>query len=339
MGLLVACAACSNDLTPAGVDAGATAPDATSLADAALDTGIDSGIDAGASAEPDAAVAPAAAAAIATAKNQALCQAVMPFYWEIGDASGPLVSGSEKGTGDVVYTATSVLEVASASKWLYSTYWVQRVAGVLSADDIKFMNFWSGYTHFAVGGCHGVTTVGACLDTVNPDGTTSGTFDPTTENLFDYGGGHMQKHAALNGLGDLTNATLAAEIRSQIGTEIALSYTTPQLRKILKGDLLMNGVLGTHPVCTNPTTCALALSSPSPDDENWQYSIGHWVEDDPVVGDGAFSSAGAFGFYPWIDATKTLYGVLARKDAPGSGFASAKCGRLIRKAYVTAVEQ
>jgi len=30
------------------------------------------------------------------------------------------------------------------------------------------------------------------------------------------------------------------------------------------------------------------------------------------VGDGAFSSPGAFGFYPWIDRTKTNYGVLAR---------------------------
>ena len=56
-----------------------------------------------------------------------------------------------------------------------------------------------------------------------------------------------------------------------------------------------------------------AANTPVPSTESWHYSIGHWVEDDPAVGDGAFSSAGAFGFYPWIDASKTYYGVLARE--------------------------
>jgi len=28
------------------------------------------------------------------------------------------------------------------------------------------------------------------------------------------------------------------------------------------------------------------------------YAIGYWVEDDATYGDGAFSSAGSFGFYP-----------------------------------------
>jgi hypothetical protein len=69
-------------------------------------------------------------------------------------------------------------------------------------------------------------------------------------------------------------------------------------------------------------------------DESWHYSIGHWVEDDPKVGDGAFSSPGAFGFYPWIDASKTYYGVVARAEAPGA-LESVYCGRLIRKAWVT----
>ena len=61
------------------------------------------------------------------------------------------------------------------------------------------------------------------------------------------------------------------------------------------------------------------------------------METDPTVGDGAFSSAGAFGFYPWIDATRSWYGVLARQTAAGSGNESAQCGRLIRKAWVTGV--
>jgi len=97
--------------------------------------------------------------------------------------------------------------------------------------------------------------------------------------------------------------------------------------------------LGTHAVCTNPATCPTALNTPSPANESWHYSVGHWVEDDPVVGAGAFSSAGAFGFYPWIDAGKARYGILARSSGTGSGFESVMCVRLIRKAYATAVVQ
>ena len=74
-----------------------------------------------------------------------------------------------------------------------------------------------------------------------------------------------------------------------------------------------------------------------PSSESWRYSIGHWVEDDPVVGHGAFSSAGSFGFYPWIDADKTTYGVLARSESAGNGIDSVDCGRLVRKAWITAV--
>jgi hypothetical protein len=82
------------------------------------------------------------------------------------------------------------------------------------------------------------------------------------------------------------------------------------------------------------------VASPTPVGESWSYSIGHWVDADPVVGDGAFSSTGAFGFHPWIDASKTSYGVLARRTAvPGTGSESAACGRLLRKAWATGAAQ
>ena len=110
------------------------------------------------------------------------------------------------------------------------------------------------------------------------------------------------------------------------------------LRKMLAGQLLMGSMLGAHPVCTNRLTCTAAVIAPIPLEESWHYSIGHWVEDDPAVGDGAFSSPGAFGFYPWIDASKTYYGVLARL-ALGSALESVYCGRMIRKAWVTGVAQ
>ena len=70
---------------------------------------------------------------------------------------------------------------------------------------------------------------------------------------------------------------------------------------------------------------------------SWHYSLGHWIEDDPA-GDGAYSSPGAFGFYPWIDTSKTLYGVVARIVLAGA-YDSALCGAQIRKAWVTGVAQ
>ena len=276
---------------------------------------------------------------------------IRPFYWEIGNANGPIVSGSVTDTGQTTYTATSVMAIASASKWFYSTYWVQRMNAVVTATDIKFFNFWSGYTNFS--SCVGSTTVASCL-AIAHNGTTNGTLDATTENKFDYGGGHMQVHAAsIAGIGALDNVALATEIQSQVGAEIAITYNEPQLaggiatsaaeyakllRKIIGGALVMKNVLGTHPVCVDPASCLEAVSTPSPAGEKWHYAIGHWVEDDPTVGDGAFSSPGAFGFYPWIDSSKIYYGVVARK-ALGGALTSVYCGRLIRKAWMTGVEQ
>jgi hypothetical protein len=286
------------------------------------------------------------AAATATAKSTSnACAAIAPFYWEIGDRSARLASDSVAGTGSTrVYTASTVLAIASASKWLYAGYVAQKRGGALNTSDIQFLNFRSGYTNFDH--CTAQQTVDSCL----ADGT-NGTYSAATDGFFFYNGGHMQKHASLIGLGALDNAGLAAEVRAQIGSDIALSYFQPQpaggaissaddyarfLRKVLGGQLQMAALLGSHPVCTNPLTCAQALATPVPSTMSWHYSIGHWVEDDPAGGDGAFSSAGAFGFYPWIDASKTWYGVLAREvsDA-GAGADSALCGALIRKAWVS----
>ena len=97
--------------------------------------------------------------------------------------------------------------------------------------------------------------------------------------------------------------------------------------------------LGRSAACARPAGCPAgeALYSPGPDDETWHYSLGHWVENDPERGDGSFSSPGAFGFYPWINADRSLYGVVARAAGAGSGLASARCGRLIRQAWRTGV--
>ena len=290
-------------------------------------------------------------AATTTAANNSNCVAVKPFYWEIGDKAGLMASGSVNATGSVLsYTASTVVNIASASKWLYSAYVVERRgAAGLSASDIKFLNFRSGYTSFT--SCSPAQTVGSCVAA-----STNGVYTAISDGKFLYDGGHMQVHASLMGLDALDNTTLATEIESQLGSDVDIAYSQPQLaggvrtnadnyarylRKLLGGQLRMGAALGSNPVCTNPLTCnGSALGTPIPTSESWQYSVGHWVESDPAVGDGAFSSAGAFGFYPWVDSGKRFYGIVARQDLQaGSGLDSAFCGRLIRKAWLTGVAQ
>jgi hypothetical protein len=53
-----------------------------------------------------------------------------------------------------------------------------------------------------------------------------------------------------------------------------------------------------------------------------------------------------YGFYPWIDSSKTYYGILARYDTsvvltPQNSpyYQSAVCGANIRKAFMSGVQQ
>jgi hypothetical protein len=293
-----------------------------------------------------------AGAVATTAETNADCIAVAPFYWEIGDAGGALISGSVGSTAPV---ASTVMAIASASKWLFGAYAVQRMGGMPAEMVVPFFNFTSGYA--GLDSCTPSGTVDDCLSGA------AGTQIAASIGKFDYDGAHLQKLASLMALGADDNTALATEVRSQIGSEIDLEYSEPQpatgvrtsadqyalfLRKLLVGSttpLLIGPLLGSDTVCTNPMTCPTAVSSPITGTagaiESWHYSLTHWVEDDPAVGDGAFSSGGAFGFYPWVDATRTSYGVLAR-EVPftgHNGYDSAVCGRAIRKAWVTSTAQ
>jgi hypothetical protein len=289
-------------------------------------------------------------AATTTASNNSACVAVKPFYWEIGDRTSLMASASVNNPGSATtYDASTVMNIASASKWLYGAYVVERrgAAGP-SAADIKFLNFRSGYTSFT--SCSPLQTVGSCVTA-----SSNGVYTAATDGKYLYDGGHMQVHASLMGLDALDNTSLATEMETQLGADVDIAYSQAQLaggvrtsaanyarylRKLLGGQLRMGAALGSNAVCTNPTTCSGALGTPVPRNESWSYSLGHWVETDPAVGDGAFSSAGAFGFYPWVDAGKRFYGIVARQNLQsGSGFDSAFCGRLIRKAWLTGVTQ
>lgn len=299
-------------------------------------------------------------AATATASSNTACTSITPFYWEIGNAGGQLASGT---AGASPPASTTVMLIASASKWIFSTYVVEKQNGMLSASDIKYLNFESGYTNFS--SCSTTSTVSSCLSEAGTNGSgTNGDYVSGTVDQFYYNGGHMQKLADSIGLSADNNAALATDIETILGANVTLAYIQPQLaggiyttpadyaqflRNMLDGQYShMLSLLGSNAVCThtNSSDCPTALYSPVNEsapgltsndvtDEAWHYSLGHWVEDDPAVGDGAFSSAGAFGFYPWIDKTKTYYGILARFDAvhASAGVASALCGRLIRKAW------
>jgi hypothetical protein len=297
-----------------------------------------------------------AAATTTTEKNPA-CVAVAPFYWEIGDARGALISGSvARARGATAPVASTVMSLSSASKWLFGAYAVEKMNGMPAATYVPFLNFTSGYAGLAGNSCPASATVDDCL------AGAAGTQIAEDIGKFAYDGAHLQKLASLMGLGAADNTALAAEVSSQIGPEIGIAYRQPQpasgvamsadqytifLRKLLVGSptpLLIGSMLGSDAVCTNPMTCSTAVSSPIPGSanptESWHYGLAHWIEDDPIVGDGAFSSPGRLGFYPWVDATRTIYGVLAREAPDGPfGYDSAVCGRSIRKAWVTGVAQ
>ncbi len=294
-----------------------------------------------------------AAAAEQTARSAASCKPAQPFYWEIGDAHGPLAGGQ---VGANAPTRDTQMHIASASKLIYSAYVAERRGAALTSEDIRFLTFESGYTRFRV--CRPNQTEEACLNSLMNG---LGRPNASTEGRFDYNGGHMQKHASMMGLANMDRDAMAAEIRRglpQLGTGWNFSYIQAQpagggassvadyahfLSAIVGGRLQIAKLLGAHKVCANPQTCPNeAVKTPIPLSETWHYSIGHWVEDDPKVGDGAFSSPGAFGFYPWISADKRYYGIVGREnhhmsfEEEGRPYVeSVDCGRDIRAAWMS----
>ncbi len=289
-------------------------------------------------------------AATQTANSNAACNSsVLPegFYWEIGDSAGAMASGTVSGNNTP--TATQVIAIASSSKWIYSTYVLQKL-GTVRPNDVPFLHFTSGYV-FPLSNptgealCGPFETVAQCAAPV--------TQSAAAVDKFYYSAGHFQYHAAnVMGLGAMRASALTSEITSQVGvfdfvylqTNLAGGLNASAsgyagfLRRMLRGEFTMAAQLGTNKVCASAACAAGLVLSPAPPDEAMNYSLGHWVEDDPKVGDHAYSSAGALGFYPWIDATKSWYGILARRTAApsgGEGVVSMRCGRLIRQAWVT----
>ncbi len=314
-----------------------------------------------------------ASAAAITAQSNAQCTVIQPFYWEIGDASTALASGSPTPSGGSAVAASSRFSIASASKWIYGMYVVQErgSAANLTASDIQFLSFQSGYTYMGsdtsgatcTAPSSGADSINHCLTL--PSTTTPGKFmdslNPATTGVFDYDSGHEENHAGQfqPEINALDTTQLGSTIAAGLGISgIALRYTqplpaggiyasaadyTPVLRAVLSGQLAMLEALGTHAVCAWSTGTGCNAASSPINKQHWHYSITHWVEDDPTNGDGAFSSPGAFGFYPWIEANKRYYGVISRYvPANGviqNGLQSALCGHELRAAWESGVAQ
>ena len=287
------------------------------------------------------------AAATATASNHPACSlAELPegFCWEIGDRDGMRASGEIKGSNTP--TATQVIPVASAAKWVYAAYVLEKRGRVVE-EDIPYLRQTSGWTMSALEALCVGKTVGECAS--------NATLNESLVGRFNYGPGHFVRHAAdIMGLASTRALALTNEIKAQLGvsdfsylqTNVAGALQTSAsgyasfLRAMLRGEFVMSAELGEHKVCASAVCGAEGELSPAPPDETWNYSLGHWVEDDPQHGDHAFSSGGALGFYPWIDASKTWYGVLARRASVASaeqGIKSIRCGRAIRRAWLTGI--
>jgi hypothetical protein len=301
--------------------------------------------------------------------------AIAPFYWEIGDQNGPLASGSVGTDNGQPILASTEYSIASASKMLYAAYVTQVRGGAsnLTPSDINFLHLTSGYTNMpetytqdsVCPATDSPDTVNVCLTLKSP--SSQYPKEPFSYQvaadigMFYYDSGHMEIHASQSmALGNVPVEPLGSPLESlgtlfaeELGADAPFNYSEPLmsggiattgaayagvLRGILSGSLAFGDALGTNPVCTQPSTCSTAIYTPLPQ-EAWDYSMGHWVEDNPATnGDGAFSSSGEFGFYPWIDSSKSYYGIVSHYQA-NAAYPTIQCGRLIRAAFMTGVEQ
>lgn len=287
----------------------------------------------------------------ANAASGAACDDVRPFYWEIGGESGsPIVSGQVGGT---TYDRNTVMGIASASKWIFGAYVLERYlgppTGTSGATIISALNMSEGHTSFSPVSCAFTTYVNGCHVIGSNDDV-----DGSKVGYFNYGGGDGQYAAADTGLLALNaknKTTLLAEVNSYLSLDSDFSYNFPAvaggmsasaaayaefLQNLMNGTYTMSYYLGDNAVTTQCAECSSPFGT-----ADVHYSYFHWIEDNSggtlpnstvlTAGDGSFSSPGALGFYPWISADQETYGIVATDDA--SFQESYVCGKAIREAY------
>ena len=286
------------------------------------------------------------AAVQSTLAHAGSCQRLGDYYWEIGDAHGELMHGQQ---GQRI-GANKTVRLVSASKWIFGAYVVERAQGKPTPAEIDALTMRSGYDGLNPLLCNRNDTVQSCFARGR-----NATFTPGHVGRFSYNGGHDQKLLIDLGLGRADAEALNNDLDRQLanapglrdaGKPLGIRYLAPEpgggmiatpaaygqfLRRLIRGEYQLGRMLGQHAVCTEPGTCPTAVSTPAA--LPWHYALNYWIEDQPG-GDGAFSSAGAFGFYPWITADKRYYGMLVRETlGPRAYVRSAACGTLIRRAF------
>jgi hypothetical protein len=294
-------------------------------------------------------------AAVDTANTSASCTSLGNFYWELGNGTAPLF-GFSKGTN---VSATTVIPIASASKWLYASAYLQARGYVnLTAEEKRRLNFTSGFIDERSTLCGDPgTTVSACY---GPD-YKNVSFRPAVHGQFFYNGGHMQK-LALDDIGAKQGTGVLSVmdwLNNRLGTTLPESDSDVAVAGGFSGSaahyrvFLMKLLTHQYEMSTRLTADAVPAYSGGPNvaftpwTESAQayYGLGHWIERDLVNGVWTVtghSSPGAFGFYPWVNAARTRYMLLARSRqlfGNEEGEKSRACAQAIRKAYDSGVPQ
>jgi hypothetical protein len=293
-------------------------------------------------------------AALDTANSSASCTPLGNFYWEIGTGAGPLY-GLSRGGG---VTATTVLPIASASKWLYAGAYVQaRGYANLTPDEKQRLNLTSGYIdgNSTLCGDAGVS-VSDCYGPAYKDVD----YRPLQNGRFFYNGGHMQK-LALDDIGARKGKGLLSVmdwLNNRLGTTLPESDSDVAVAGGFSGSAAQYRVFLTkllnnqYELSSKLTADAVPAWQGGPNvhfapwtADKVYYGLGHWIEGETVNGTWSVtghSSPGAFGFYPWVNAARNRYMLLSRNRqlfGDGEGEKSRACAQTIRKAYELGVPQ
>ena len=279
-----------------------------------------------------------------TIKSAKECKKILSFYWEIGDANGLLASG-KKGKS---FDADTSVNLASGSKWLFATYLLEKY-GSLTDSQIQMLTQRSGYRSFLDQACGFTWNVNDCMNLQKLIYGTNDLYTSENPDTFFYSGAHFQQLAIEIGLGKYTSSKLATEIKTYLndgdmsflipavgsGMRASAKTFSSVMRKMMTNEYKIGELLGSDRTCTLESLCPTSLRSPLKTD--WDYSLGHWVEHETGGPDEAFSGPGLQGFYPWISADKTLYGVLSTEVIADLNARSSACGGKMRKAWISGV--
>lgn len=189
------------------------------------------------------------------------------YYWEIGDADRVLLHGQQGRRVD----ADRPVRLASASKWVFGTYVVERQQGKLTPAIIDALTMRSGYDALNPRLCNRYDTAQSCFARGR-----NGTLTPGHVGRFSYNGGHDQKLLIDLGFGKADAAALTTELARELahapaltdaGAPFGMDYLVPEpaggmaaspaaygrfLRRLMRGEYRLGRMLGSMPSAPSP---------------------------------------------------------------------------------------